>query len=178
DTAVMYDKDRTGERLSTDTPVDVDEIGAWTETSAEQQPVINEPDLQKTGVELRGNDSMSVYRVPQDIMFDTDKAQIRPEGEDKLKKIADNIKKRQQQREGNVEIYIYGHTDARASKPYNKELGRDRAQSVADWMTSKGGFDRSKLTVKSMGETQPEATNQTAEGMQQNRRVEIVVRNR
>lgn len=66
---------------------------------------------------------------------------------------------------------IYGHTDSRASDEYNMRLSERRAKSVATVAQSVGA---SVERVEWFGERQPRATNATAEGMRQNRRVEVV----
>ena len=71
-------------------------------------------------------------------------------------------------------VIIVGHTDSRASDSYNKELGMDRAKSVEDWFKQHGMIKDVTMQTRSMGENNPEATNETAAGRQENRRVEIV----
>ena len=66
---------------------------------------------------------------------------------------------------------IYGHTDARASDEYNMRLSQRRARSVAQVARSVGAVVQREI---GFGERQPIATNSTAEGMRQNRRVEVV----
>jgi outer membrane protein OmpA-like peptidoglycan-associated protein len=66
---------------------------------------------------------------------------------------------------------IYGHTDSRASDEYNMKLSQRRAASVAAVARSVGAMVDREIGY---GERQPRATNATAEGMQQNRRVEVV----
>ena len=66
---------------------------------------------------------------------------------------------------------IYGHTDSRASDEYNMRLSERRARSVADVARSVGAMVEREIGY---GERQPRATNATAAGMQQNRRVEVV----
>ncbi len=66
---------------------------------------------------------------------------------------------------------IYGHTDARASDEYNMRLSQRRAASVAKVARSVGAVVEREIGY---GERQPRATNSTAEGMRQNRRVEVV----
>lgn len=66
---------------------------------------------------------------------------------------------------------IYGHTDSRASDEYNMRLSERRAKSVADVARAMGASVEREI---GFGERQPRATNSTAAGMQQNRRVEVV----
>ena len=165
--------DTVSEMVTPDTAVVFNNNTPWDATSYDKEPVIEAPDLSKDKIELRGTDLRSVYAMADDILFDTDKAQLRSAADDKLKKISTSIRDRMQ--DGKVRIEIYGHTDSRAGKDYNKDLGRDRAQAVAQWLTNNGDFDKSKIAIESKGETEPVATNATAEGRQENRRVEIVV---
>jgi outer membrane protein OmpA-like peptidoglycan-associated protein len=66
---------------------------------------------------------------------------------------------------------VYGHTDARASDEYNINLSQRRARAVADVGRSVGAVIEREI---GFGERQPIASNSTAEGMQRNRRVEVV----
>lgn len=74
----------------------------------------------------------------------------------------------------NVELVIIGHTDNQASDAYNMELSRERAQSVREYLVSKG-VDPSKLKTKGMGESEPIANNSTELGRFRNRRIEFKV---
>ncbi|EIZ1552080.1 OmpA family protein [Vibrio parahaemolyticus] len=73
----------------------------------------------------------------------------------------------------NDTIRIVGYTDASGPEEYNQRLSERRAQSVADYLESKG-IDASRLTVIGLGENSPVAANDTAEGRAQNRRVEVL----
>lgn len=66
---------------------------------------------------------------------------------------------------------VYGHTDSRASRAYNKRLSERRAASVANYGRSVGAVIERQF---GFGETRPRASNATAAGMRENRRVEIV----
>lgn len=72
-------------------------------------------------------------------------------------------------------IRINGHTDAIGSKEYNEKLSNRRAISVGKQLVVNEGFDPARMFVKGMGETEPIASNKTAEGRRKNRRVEILV---
>lgn len=71
-------------------------------------------------------------------------------------------------------VSIEGHTDSIGPADYNRELSRQRAQSVADAMAARG-IDRLRMTVTGYGETKPIASNETQAGRRQNRRVEFVI---
>jgi OOP family OmpA-OmpF porin len=72
----------------------------------------------------------------------------------------------------NIAVGIQGHTDSVGNDAYNMSLGLRRANSVKDFLVSKG-VSASRLSTKSFGETQPVASNDTAEGRALNRRVEL-----
>lgn len=72
-------------------------------------------------------------------------------------------------------IVIAGHTDYTGTEEYNLYLGRIRAESVASYLSTKDGIDRSRMIVMTFGESAPVASNKTKEGREQNRRVEITV---
>jgi len=69
-------------------------------------------------------------------------------------------------------VSVEGHTDSRASDAYNMRLSQRRAESVKAYLV-KNGVAASRLTTIGYGESKPVASNKTAEGMQENRRVEL-----
>jgi len=71
-----------------------------------------------------------------------------------------------------TEILVSGHTDSQGDAAYNLELSKKRAFAVRDYLVT-DGIDASRMAVTYSGETSPTATNETAEGRAQNRRVEI-----
>ncbi|WP_164891021.1 OmpA family protein [Botryobacter ruber] len=169
DTAVMYPDERG--RIEADA-VEIKDVGEdfWNNINWEA-PVVEDPDLQGSDIEKREEKEYNIYSMDDRLLFDTDKAQIRPEGEKKLQQIADEIKSLPQQKQ----LRIFGHADARASNEYNKELSAERANAVKNWLTEKGGIAGERISIEPMGETAPRATNETAKGRQLNRRVAVVV---
>jgi outer membrane protein OmpA-like peptidoglycan-associated protein len=101
--------------------------------------------------------------VNTDQFFATDSFRISSDGRSRLARFF-----RQKQARGYI---ISGHTDSRASDAYNLRLSKNRANSVASVARSVGA---NVIEVRGFGERQPRATNATAEGMSQNRRVEIL----
>ena len=71
-------------------------------------------------------------------------------------------------------ILVTGHTDSDGSEPFNQTLSEQRAKSVSDYMLSRG-IPTARLSITGLGEKDPVATNDTAIGKKQNRRVEIAV---
>jgi outer membrane protein OmpA-like peptidoglycan-associated protein len=73
-----------------------------------------------------------------------------------------------------LKIEVEGHTDSVGGDAYNQRLSEQRADSVKDYLMSQG-LRSDILTAKGFGKTMPVASNDTAAGRQQNRRVELVV---
>jgi outer membrane protein OmpA-like peptidoglycan-associated protein len=103
------------------------------------------------------------------ILFDFDKSTLRPASQEQIRKFAEALKKYE-----DTEIFVAGHTDATGTEDYNLTLSRQRAESVANYLEGLG-VSRTRFTISGLGETQPIATNNTAEGQQLNRRVEVAI---
>ncbi len=104
-----------------------------------------------------------------DILFDFNKATLRRDVEFNLVKIATILN---QYREMNV--LVEGHTDAIGTDEYNLALSKKRAQAVSDFLQSQG-VDAKRLSWEGYGKTRPVADNDTEEGRQKNRRVDLVI---
>ena len=101
--------------------------------------------------------------MPTDQFFATDRHQIAPGSREALIGFF---------RQANARAYlIHGHTDSRASDEYNMRLSLRRANAVADVAKSLGA---NVIDIRGFGERMPRATNSTAQGMAENRRVEII----
>jgi OOP family OmpA-OmpF porin len=104
-----------------------------------------------------------------DVLFDFDKAVIKPEGKSKLDDIANKV------RGINLEVVIaIGHADSIGSDAYNQRLSVRRAESVKAYLVSKG-IEPNRVYTEGKGEKQPVADNKTRDGRAKNRRVEIEV---
>lgn len=123
-------------------------------------------------IDVRADDKYALYSLGENILFDVDKSTIRTEGESNLKQVAQSIK----QRYDNDKVKIYGFTDSTASKDYNKELGKDRAEAVKSYLVKNGDLNENNISLQSMGEAMPVANNGTSKGRQENRRVKIIVK--
>lgn len=132
-------------------------------------PETKDEDITDKDVTVRGNDQYTIYSLGEDILFATDKTELQGTAETKLKQITASLNKRFK---GAV-LGVYGSTDATGDAAHNKQLGADRANAVKDWLT-KNGIAADKISVQSLGETEPVATNNTKTGRQQNRNVSIV----
>jgi OOP family OmpA-OmpF porin len=105
--------------------------------------------------------------IQADALFDFDKSVLRPDGR---KSIDDALAKI-----GGVDLEMViatGHTDSVGTDAYNQRLSERRAAAVKDYLVSRG-VPAAKITTIGKGESQPVATNKTAEGRQKNRRVDI-----
>ena len=102
------------------------------------------------------------------ILFDVDKYDVRPEAEKVLKNLAIVLK------EADIKVFeVDGHTDSDAGDKHNQVLSENRANAVKNFLTSQG--ITAEITIKGYGKTRPIASNDTPEGKQKNRRVEIVI---
>jgi outer membrane protein OmpA-like peptidoglycan-associated protein len=104
-----------------------------------------------------------------DVLFDLDKYTLRPEAREKLAKLSGIVL-------GNpgLKLEVEGHTDSTGSDEYNQKLSENRAGAVRDYLASQN-VSADSITAGGFGKTRPVAPNDTAEGRQKNRRVEIVV---
>jgi outer membrane protein OmpA-like peptidoglycan-associated protein len=104
-----------------------------------------------------------------DVLFDLNKATLRPGARERLAKVAGIILAYP-----DLHLEIDGHTDSTGSDAYNMQLSEARAAAVRDYL-AKQGVTPANLVSRGFGKTQPVASNTTPAGRQQNRRVELVV---
>jgi len=107
--------------------------------------------------------------VLRGVNFDFNKSNIRPDARPILDEAISTLKEYKQ-----ITLSVEGHTDSIGTEQYNQKLSLRRADSVADYL-AKGGIDAKRMTEKGFGESQPVASNDTAEGRAQNRRVELKI---
>ena len=125
--------------------------------------------LAGTGVSVTRRGDNLVLNMPSNITFATDQAQIDPSFYPTLNAVAIVLSKYNK-----TLIDVYGYTDSTGSANYNLGLSQRRAQSVSGYLTSQGINPR-RMYVTGFGQEQPIASNATAEGRAQNRRVEIQI---
>lgn len=128
--------------------------------------------LEQAKRDLGAEETALVVRVelPADVLFDFDKADIRPDAATALAQLATIIAAYP-----NGRVELFGHTDSKGDDAYNQRLSERRAQSVASWLASKHAVDAARMTTRGLGESKPVADNATDEGRQKNRRVEAIV---
>lgn len=103
------------------------------------------------------------------ILFDVDRSELRPEAKTELTDLAGILKKYD-----DTIILIEGHTDSTGPEEYNMQLSKRRAESVSHFLASQA-VSPGRFSVIGYGEVQPVATNETTDGRQQNRRVELAI---
>jgi outer membrane protein OmpA-like peptidoglycan-associated protein len=104
-----------------------------------------------------------------DVLFDTGSYTLKPGAREKLAKISGIVLAHP-----GLNLQIEGHTDSVGTDDFNQQLSERRADSVRDFLAEQG-VPASSITARGFGKSQPVASNDTAEGRQRNRRVELVV---
>lgn len=126
--------------------------------------------MQGTGVQVQREGDVIQLIMPGNITFATDSAEIASSFYAPLNNLANSFRQYQQN-----SIEIVGHTDSTGSHAYNMGLSQRRAQSVASYLAAQG-VEQTRLSTRGMGPDQPLASNASAEGRAQNRRVEVTLR--
>ncbi|HJQ36071.1 MAG TPA: OmpA family protein [Thermoanaerobaculia bacterium] len=135
--------------------------------------------MDKQERELRQIEGIDVTRTDEDelrvtvrneILFDFDSASLRSSSRDELREMADVFNKYR-----DTTIAVNGYTDSTGTEAYNQRLSQRRANAVTNYLQDLGVRD-SRIDAYGYGESKPKASNSTASGRQQNRRVEIYVR--
>jgi len=122
------------------------------------------------GVEVtRPSENEIAINLTNDILFDFNSYALRPESKSTLQNLADNFRKYPEE-----QISVEGHTDAIGSQDANQRLSEQRADGVRNYLVDQG-VNGQRITSIGYGETRPKASNDTPEGRQLNRRVEIHV---
>lgn len=123
----------------------------------------------------RTTDTEIQIQINSDVLFDFDKADLRPEALASLQKVVTVM-----QSYAAYPCTIGGHTDGKGQKQYNQNLSERRADSVKTWLVAHGVSN--SITTRGFGDTKPVAPNKKPdgaddpEGRQKNRRVEIILK--
>lgn len=134
-------------------------------------------DKQKRELEQKLGETATVERVGEGIkvtfdsglLFSVNSSTLTPEMKNTLKEFAATLKEYQ-----DTNVLIDGHTDSDGTEKHNMNLSEDRANSVSNYLSSQG-VASSRLGIRGFGESQPIASNNTAAGKKQNRRVEVAL---
>ncbi|HEY7167073.1 MAG TPA: OmpA family protein [Candidatus Binatia bacterium] len=138
---------------------------------AKNQALLDE--LKKRNIEARETNRGVAVNLPN-VNFEFDRADLTPEGRDRVSQIASVISRQAPNRRISVE----GHAsrESAAQEAYNQRLSERRADTVADELT-RDGVNRTQLSARGLGTQSPVASNDTEEGRRQNRRVEVIIEN-
>jgi outer membrane protein OmpA-like peptidoglycan-associated protein len=118
----------------------------------------------------------TLISLPGDVLFDSDRHEIRDGARPTLAKLAELI-----DRTPGARVLVEGHTVAKGSGSYNQILSERRARAVAEWLARRAGVDAARLEERGYGESRPVAPNarpdgcDDPEGRQLNRRVEVIL---
>ena len=118
-------------------------------------------------VRVTANDD-SLIRISGDVLFDTGRATLKPGADRTIDRLAQALKDNP-----NTKVQIEGHTDSVGGDDYNLALSERRAEAVADALRFRG-VPADRYEAKGLGKDFPVASNDSAAGRQQNRRVEII----
>ena len=137
-----------------------------------------ELDLEKARQEFQAQQSgrsLSI-NLSGDVLFDYDKAVLKPAAEEALKKVSIVLSQFPESK-----VTVEGYTDSKGGKSVNLQLSSSRAQAVKEWLVKNGGVAVANISVKGLGEQYPVAPNANADGTDNplgralNRRVSIIV---
>ena len=138
-------------------------IGSYMDKqAAEMQRDLEGAEIQRIGEGIK-------ITFDSGILFDIDKSNLRPVSETNLAKLAKILNKYP-----DTNILIEGHTDDTGTDDYNMALSKDRAQSVSSYLATVE-VQSARFSIAGYGETQPVVTNDSPEGRQKNRRVDIAI---
>ncbi|APC47560.1 OmpA family protein [Virgibacillus halodenitrificans] len=122
-------------------------------------------------VGLTVNEEEVKMQMPDHLLFDFDKSELKPEA----KKILDKVIQDLQELEEGTDIQINGHTDNVGDSDYNQELSKERADAVWNYLKKNGDLNGLQVEKQGYGDTKPIASNKDEDGQEKNRRVEIVI---
>jgi outer membrane protein OmpA-like peptidoglycan-associated protein len=126
--------------------------------------------ISNNNITVVNNGDYLVVNMPQDVLFATDSAALRPDLARDIQAVGQNLLQYP-----NSRIEVIGHADNSGTAAYNQDLSQRRASSVAQALVATG-VQSGRVSAIGRGEDQPIASNLTPEGRAQNRRVEIIIR--
>jgi outer membrane protein OmpA-like peptidoglycan-associated protein len=122
-----------------------------------------------TGIDVTREGDVIKLNLPDGVTFDFGRSELKPQFHGALDQVASTMAEYNQ-----TIVEVSGHTDSVGSDEYNQRLSEARAQSVTGYLVRRG-LVRERFEVIGMGERYPVASNDTDDGRQRNRRVEIRV---
>jgi outer membrane protein OmpA-like peptidoglycan-associated protein len=145
-------------------------LGGAIGQSLDQQAADLRGSIGNSNITVTNNGEYLVVNMPQDVLFATDSANLRPDLTRDIRAVAGSLL-----RYPNSRIEVIGHTDDTGSAAYNQDLSQRRAVSVAN-ILRQSGVPSARMAAYGRGEDQPIASNASPQGRAQNRRVEIIIR--
>ena len=125
--------------------------------------------MKGTGVSVTRQGDNIILNMPNSVTFDTNSSQVKAAGANTLSGVAMVLKEYEKTR-----VNVVGHTDSSGSRDLNMRLSQERADSVGSNLITQG-VDASRISMSGVGPDQPVASNSTAAGKAQNRRVTITL---
>jgi outer membrane protein OmpA-like peptidoglycan-associated protein len=143
--------------------------GPWTQIRVVEEKPMETGMVKVTANVLEENIIKDGHMAVYGIYFDTGKSDIKPESDETIKEIAALLKTN-----ASMQVYIVGHTDNVGKLKDNMELSQKRAEAVVNELITKYKIPSTNLQAEGVGPLAPLATNDTKEGKELNRRVDIV----
>ena len=125
--------------------------------------------MKGTGVSVTRQGDNIILNMPNSVTFDTNSSQVKAAGANTLSGVAMVLKEYEKTR-----VNVVGHTDSSGGRDLNMRLSQERADSVGSNLITQG-VDASRISMSGVGPDQPVASNSTAAGKAQNRRVTITL---
>ena len=125
--------------------------------------------MKGTGVSVTRSGDNIILNMPNNVTFDSSSATLKPAGANTLTGVAAVLKEYNK-----TAVNVIGYTDSTGSQDLNMRLSQQRADSVASSLITQG-VEANRIRTSGMGPANPIASNSTAEGKAQNRRVEITL---
>lgn len=122
-----------------------------------------------TALEMKNDLATTGHVALYNILFDTAKADLKTESSAAIAEVAKLLKENP-----SLKIYVVGHTDNAGTYESNMDLSKRRAEAVVKELTTKHAIAAARMRAVGVGSVAPVATNRTADGKKQNRRVELV----
>jgi outer membrane protein OmpA-like peptidoglycan-associated protein len=144
----------------------------WSKNMEDKKRAMDQATAGTGTVVTQTSDNQLKLSIPNDISFDTGRADIKPNLRPILDQFAQGLSQQQ-----SMEVRIVGHTDSTGSDAINNPLSVNRAQSARDYLVSRG-VNASRMVIDGRGSREPIADNASESGRARNRRIDIFLAER
>jgi len=144
----------------------------WSKNMEDKKRAMDQATAGTGTVVTQTSDNQLKLSIPNDISFDTGRADIKPNLRPILDQFAQGLSQQQ-----SMEVRIVGHTDSTGSDAINNPLSVNRAQSARDYLVSRG-VSASRMVIDGRGSREPIADNASESGRARNRRIDIFLAER